>query len=313
MAVLAVLPVHAIYAGFVLRESLVALTSILAVWTLTEVWHADQLRRGDPGRWAVAAGVCGGLAVLARTTALALLGGRGAVRPVRARPRRFGPLMLWARPSPPSCAALGMGHPPGIRNAFLFVYELLRIQLLVDSPPLREGQHVAVAVLHAGEPARDRAGEDQVAADHRRLLDHDRGAADRCWASAGGCRSAKRAGTRHRPAGRDDLRGLRAGDAQEHRRRDAGRPARALLHAGLRADAAGARSRASSNGWTLALGAGVVPWLAATYCALVWADPTWAYDASWLVKRYQLHWPALSRRASGSRRIRTRSRPRPGS
>ncbi len=40
MAVLAVLPVHAIYAGFALRESLVALTSILAVWMLTEVWQA---------------------------------------------------------------------------------------------------------------------------------------------------------------------------------------------------------------------------------------------------------------------------------
>ena len=39
----------------------------------------------------------------------------------------------------------------------------------------------------------------------------------------------------------------------------------------------------------------IVPWLAATYCALVWADPTWAYDASWLVKRYQLHWPASAR------------------
>ena len=36
-----------------------------------------------------------------------------------------------------------------------------------------------------------------------------------------------------------------------------------------------------------------VPWLAAGFCALVWADPTWAYDASWLVKPFQLHWPAL--------------------
>ena len=25
----------------------------------------------------------------------------------------------------------------------------------------------------------------------------------------------------------------------------------------------------------------------------MWADPTWAYDASWLTKRYQLHWPGL--------------------
>jgi hypothetical protein len=37
----------------------------------------------------------------------------------------------------------------------------------------------------------------------------------------------------------------------------------------------------------------VVPWLAAGYCTLVWADPTWAYDASWLVNRYQLHWSGL--------------------
>ena len=35
------------------------------------------------------------------------------------------------------------------------------------------------------------------------------------------------------------------------------------------------------------------PWLAASFIALVWADPTWAYDASWLVKPFQLHWPAL--------------------
>ena len=51
MAVLAVLPVHAIYAGFVLRESLVGLTSILAVWSLTEVWHSEpQIRRACTGR-----------------------------------------------------------------------------------------------------------------------------------------------------------------------------------------------------------------------------------------------------------------------
>ena len=40
-----------------------------------------------------------------------------------------------------------------------------------------------------------------------------------------------------------------------------------------------------------------VTMLAASYVALVWADPTWAYDSSWPVKPYQLHWPAL--RAAG--------------
>jgi hypothetical protein len=40
------------------------------------------------------------------------------------------------------------------------------------------------------------------------------------------------------------------------------------------------------------------PALAATLLALLWADPTWAYDATWLIsKPYQLHWPAL--RAAG--------------
>ncbi len=37
----------------------------------------------------------------------------------------------------------------------------------------------------------------------------------------------------------------------------------------------------------------VVPWLAATYCALVWAGPSWAYDSTWFNKNFQLHWPAL--------------------
>jgi hypothetical protein len=36
------------------------------------------------------------------------------------------------------------------------------------------------------------------------------------------------------------------------------------------------------------------PALGATLVGLLWADPTWAYDASWLVKPYQLHWPALA-------------------
>ena len=49
MAALAILPVHAIYAGFVLRESLVALMSILAVWTLCEVFHAEPERAGHLG------------------------------------------------------------------------------------------------------------------------------------------------------------------------------------------------------------------------------------------------------------------------
>ena len=91
MALLAVLPVHAIYAGFDLRESLVCLTAILAVWMGTEVWSAGG--RAAWG-WAVAAGLAGGAAVLARNTAMATLAAVGTFGLVRHR-RRIGPLLLW--------------------------------------------------------------------------------------------------------------------------------------------------------------------------------------------------------------------------
>jgi hypothetical protein len=52
---------------------------------------------------------------------------------------------------------------------------------------------------------------------------------------------------------------------------------------------------AGALGWldSLADGRRVRPFLAVTWCALVWADPTWAHDVSWLSNRYQLHWPGL--------------------
>ena len=43
--------------------------------------------------------------------------------------------------------------------------------------------------------------------------------------------------------------------------------------------------------WSLP--AKIRPALVAALAALLWADPTWAYDASWFTKPYQLHWPAL--------------------
>lgn len=67
---LAVLPVHAIYSGFELRESLVALSSMVAVWATVEMWHA---RYGQVLVVAIAAGALGGLAILARNTAMVLL------------------------------------------------------------------------------------------------------------------------------------------------------------------------------------------------------------------------------------------------
>ena len=163
MAVLAVLPVHAIYAGFVLRESLVALTSILAVWTLTEVWHAEPGRRAI-WAWAVAAGLCGGLAVL--------------VAHDRAgdcwRPRGCSP---WSRTaeagSARSCsgasiaagrASPGPGRPVGSMERPFYSYtSYFEYNFSWTVHHYEKGNTLAVPVLHAGKPARDRAGQDQVA------------------------------------------------------------------------------------------------------------------------------------------------------
>ncbi len=240
MAVLAVLPVHALYAGFILRESLVALLAILAVWMLSEVWHA---RPGRPAFvWAVAAGLCGGLAALSRMTSLALLGAAvlfmlASPQPEAARPpRRLGRHLR--RRLPP----LGVDDLAGVWIALLFGDSLFRIQLLLGGPPLRSGEHAPVAVLHAGEPSRDRPRQAEVAVHRPHLFDDDRrpAAGPRLLPTA---RHAGQAGPRHRPARRDHLRGLPSGDAQEYRRRDPGHAARSLLHAGLRADVARRRRR----------------------------------------------------------------------
>ena len=195
MAVLAMLPVHAIYAGFVLRESLVALTSILAVWTLTEVWQAGSRRRAV-WAWAVAAGLCGGLAVLARTTALALLAAAGLFALVAHGRQTFGPLLLWGVRRRLRVPALGLGDCWEYGQPFYSYTSYFEYNFSWTVHHYEKGNTLRLAVLHGGEPAGDRPGEDQVAADHRRLLDDDRRAADRRWASA------RRLGARKAPAAR---------------------------------------------------------------------------------------------------------------
>ena len=119
MAALAVLPVHAIYAGFVLRESLVALTSILAVWTLTEVWSTAPGRKAIWG-WALAAGLLRRAGRDVAHDGAALSGGRRSLRPGRSRPAAIlrapglGPRRVARLP------ALGMGDLDGKWIAVLF-------------------------------------------------------------------------------------------------------------------------------------------------------------------------------------------------
>ena len=290
---LAVLPVHAIYAGFVLRESLVALMSILAVWTLTEVLHADPGRRAI-WAWAVAAGCAAAWPCCRARPRWHCWRPRASSPSSRTADRRFGPLLLWGAIAAVVClpwawATLQEYGSPFYSYTSYFEYNFSWTVHHYEKGNTLPSQFYTLENLP--EIVRVKIKSLLLIVD---LLDHDRRAADRRGLLPAP-RPSKGAGTRDRSAGRDDLRGVRAGDAQERRRRDAGRSARALLLAGLRAHAA---RRASPGlievaGCRRARRGSSFPGPSLTYCALVWADPTWAYDASWLVKRYQLHWPAL--------------------
>ncbi|HEV3122572.1 MAG TPA: glycosyltransferase family 39 protein, partial [Isosphaeraceae bacterium] len=90
-AALAILPVHALYAGFALRESFVALTALLAIWFLTELWSTTSPARWA---WAVACGLAGGLAILVRNTSMALMAAAWLYGVFAHGKRHFGPLLV---------------------------------------------------------------------------------------------------------------------------------------------------------------------------------------------------------------------------
>lgn len=71
VALAAVLPVHAIYAGFELRESLVGLTTVLAVWFTHELIEAGSGRKRIA--FALAGGLACGAAILSRNTAMVVV------------------------------------------------------------------------------------------------------------------------------------------------------------------------------------------------------------------------------------------------
>ena len=291
MAALAVLPVHAIYAGFVLRESLVALTSILAVWALTEVWNTANGRKAI-WAWALIAGLCGGLAVMARTTGLALLAGAGVFGLVAHGRRRFFPLLLWGIVVVAVCTPWAWAtwlenespfysitrhfeynfswtvhhYEKGNTEAFQFytmanLPEIVRVKIksLLIIP--------VVSTMIVGLPI--------VVGFWRRLFTRE----------GNGRETAILVATIFVVFVMATLK--RVADVTQVSQ--LGRYYMPVFVLALPSAVSGIM------GWldSLAGRKCVGRWLALTFCALVWADPTWAYDASWLTKRFQLHWPAL--------------------
>lgn len=291
IGVLALLPVHAIYAGFVLRESLVALTAILAVWTITEVWNAARGRSAF--LWALAAGLCGGLAILARNTGLALAAASGLNALFRLR-RRPLLILVWAGLvvlviAPWGMATLREYGRPFYSYTNLFEYNFSWTVHHYEKGNTRPEQFYTAA--NAPEIVRVKVKSLIIIAVYSTMIVG--------LPLAAGYLYRLKTGAAEAP-GRD-VDWLSAGIfavfvaatiksiADVTQVAQLGRYYLPVYLVMIPTAAAGVLA------WLdrLNVDRRAFGWLAASYVALVWADPTWAYDASWFSKPYQLHWPAL--------------------
>jgi hypothetical protein len=291
MAAMAVLPVHAIYAGFVLRESLVVLTCILAVWTLTEVWRAES---DGPRAWALAAiaGLCGGLAILARTTALALVAAAGLYFLLARRPRQPIAVLVWVAAIalvilPWALATHDEYGRPFYSYTSFFEYNFSWTVHHYEKGNTLPSQFYTMANLP--EIARVKVKSLLIIAVYSTMI-----VGLPVVAGFFG-----RLRSRGRPGRETDL--LVASIAlifvlatlktvaDVTQVAQLGRYYAPVYVLMLPTAVAGLIEWIGARRIRRA----VVPWLAAGYVAMIWADPTWAYDASWFTRRFQLHWPAI--------------------
>ena len=287
-ALLAVLPVHVIYAGLDLRESLVALTSIAAVWFLTEVWSANGSKAWG---WAVAAGLAGGSAILARNTAMALLAACGTYGLLVHRRRSLGPMFGWgaivvAVIAPWAWATFQVYGEPFYTYTKFFQYTFSWTVHHYQAGTPKPADFYAWG--NAATIARVKIKALFIIVTYstmifslplallflRRLFGPIRSDVDRLAGLVGLVFGAATI----------------ANIADVTQVAQLGRYYMPVFVLMLPTAAAGIID--ASRDWSIP--ETVRPFLAATLFALLWADPTWAYDASWYVKPYQLHWPALS-------------------
>ncbi len=294
MALLAVLPVHALYAGIELRESLVGLTAVLAVGTLAEAWAA-------PGRsrwaWAIGAGVLGGLAILARHTTLALMAAAGLYGLVAHGRRARGPLVVWG------AVLLAVIAPWGVATARAYGTPFYTITQHFRHTFAWTVHHTTRGIPRAADFF-TRANAPTIARVKVKSLLIIVGYSTMILGLPTVLLFARRLA---RPAGRDGrdfdrlaatlalgfVAGTLANVADVGQVTQLGRYYMPLFALMLPTAVAGWRDWSSAVG----LPARARPWLAAGLVALLWSDPAWAHDATWFAGPYQLHWPAL--RAAG--------------
>ncbi len=292
MALLAILPVHALYAGMELRESLVGLTSVLAVGALVEVWNGQGRSRWG---WAIAAGLFGGAAILARNTTMVLLATAGLYGLIAHGRRAWAPLILWGVVvvgviTPWAYATWMVYGEPFYTYTKFFEYtfswtvhhyargvpkasgfynranagEIVRVKLkslaiiaMVSTMIL--GLPTVLALGRMLKPSQD---VEASARDYSRLM---------FWLTLGfvGATLARIADiTQVQQLGRYYL---------------------PLFLVILPTAVAGMIDWWKRLVWPSKSGFLV----GSTLLAVLWSDPSWAYDYSWLVKPYQLHWPAI--------------------
>jgi 4-amino-4-deoxy-L-arabinose transferase-like glycosyltransferase len=291
MAALAVLPVHAIYAGFVLRESLVVLTSVLAVWTLTEVWQEETK---GAAAWALSTlgGLCAGLAILARTTALALVAAAGLYFAFRRARRQPIAVLLWMGTIaltilPWSLATYREYGRPFHSYTSYFEYNFSWTVHHYEKGNTRASQFYTAA--NGPEIVRVKVKSLLIIVVYSTMIVG-------LPIVAGFFGRLK---TRGRPGRETDL--LVASIALVF--------VLATLKSVADVTQVAQLGRYYAPLYVLMLPTAVagliewyglrrirrrvVPWLAAGYVAMIWADLTWAYDASWFTRRFQLHWPAI--------------------
>ena len=281
MAILAVFPAHVIYAGFTIRESGVALTSILAVWSLTEVWSAKKGRHAL--LLAVLAGILAGLAALDRNTALVLMAGAGLFGLARHFRKSLGPLLLWGVVmllviAPWAWATYREYGQPFYSYTNYFQYNFSW-------------------AVHHYEKGITRASDFYTAANAPEIIRVKINVVTSTMIlglpTMIGCVKRLRSGTET-----DRLIGILAlvfvlatlaNIADVTQVAQLGRYYLPVFVLAL--PSAFAAFRGWSNDWKLPRPAGLI--LGLSFVAMLWADPTWAYDAGWYGKPYQLHWPAL--------------------
>ncbi len=300
MALLAILPVHALYAGFELRESLVGLTSVLAVGSLVEVWSGN-------GRstwiWAIAAGLLGGSAILARHTTLALMAAAGLYGLIVHGRRAWGPLILWgavvvAVITPWAIATNQAYGEPFYTYTKHFAYtfswtvhhyaqgfpKASDFYTWANAPQIVRVKVKSMLIMAVYSTMI--LGLPTVLVFARRLLRP----------------------TPEAPASARDFDSLAfwlalvfvvatlANIADVTQVAQLGRYYMPLFILMLPTAVAGWLDWSKAVDWPIAARS----WLAPIFVVLLWSDPTWAYDYTWLVKPYQLHWPGGSGRPAAT-------------